>query len=89
LTSDKFKTCVTKIDLLVVSVITFIARDKTSHQVRRMAMDPKYAGVTVKRWQYFMGATMHRGNQSKFDDMHPALFGVEVTGAPLKNNLTF
>jgi len=69
--------------LLVGSGITFITRDKTSHQVRRMAMDPKYAGVVVKRWQDFRGASVHGGDQTKFDDMHPALSGVEVTGAPL------
>jgi hypothetical protein len=39
--------------LLVGSAITFIARDKTHGEVRRMEMDPKYAYVMVKRWQDF------------------------------------
>jgi hypothetical protein len=52
--------------LLVGSGSTFIARDKTNREVRRMEMDPKYAGVMVKRWQDFMGeASVHGGDQIK------------------------
>jgi len=39
--------------LFVGSGITFIARGKTYHRVRRMEMNPKYADVMVKRWQDF------------------------------------